>query len=288
MFWWASDLACPDVDRAGGVADRRRAGSSSVLAASWYAFTDKGILLDATFPLIGGFVAFSALAMYQFVISDREKRMIRRSFSRYVAPSVLSEIDRRGHSIDLGGTTGEVTVLFCDIRNFTPMAATMSAQDLVSLLNELFTDLSEEILSQSGTIDKYIGDEIMAFWNAPLPLDRHQFRACTATLNMRLAMRRYNERRSQNGLPDVAIGMGLDCGPACVGNIGSRHRFNYNRHRRDGERRGADTGRMQACGLRHRGDIRGGRGRGNAGVPSGRQHRIERRVRTYPGQHSCG
>lgn len=200
---------------------------SSVLAASWYAFTEKGILLDATFPLIGGFVAFSALAMYQFVISDREKRMIRRSFSRYVAPSVLSEIDRRGHSIDLGGTTGEVTVLFCDIRNFTPMAASMSAQDLVSLLNELFTDLSEEILSQSGTIDKYIGDEIMAFWNAPLPLDRHQFRACTATLNMRLAMRRYNERRSQNGLPDVAIGMGLDCGPACVGNIGSRHRFNY-------------------------------------------------------------
>jgi adenylate cyclase len=197
------------------------------LAASWYAFTRLGILFDATFPLIGGFVAFSALAMYQFAVSDREKRLIRRSFARYVAPSVMQEIDRKGHSIELGGKTGEVTVLFCDIRNFTPLAATMSAQDLVALLNELFSDLSEEILAQAGTIDKYIGDEIMAFWNAPLETPRHQFRACMATLNMRRAIALYNARKAVHGTAPVAIGMGLDCGQACVGNIGSRNRFNY-------------------------------------------------------------
>ncbi len=206
---------------AGGMA------GAATLAASWIAFTRHGILFDATFPLIGGFVAFSALAMYQFVVSDRERRMIRRSFARYVAPSVLAEIDRMDHSIELGGKTGEVTVLFCDIRNFTPLAASMLAQDLVALLNELFTDLSEEILAQAGTIDKYIGDEIMAFWNAPLVTERHQFRACMATLNMRRALARYNTRKAQSGAAPVAIGMGLDFGQACVGNIGSRNRFNY-------------------------------------------------------------
>ncbi len=198
-----------------------------ILGTSWFAFTRLGILFDATYPLIGGFAAFSTLAMYQFAVSDREKRLIRRSFARYVAPSVLQEMDRRGHSLELGGKTGEVTVLFCDIRNFTPLAATMSAQDLVALLNELFGDLSEEIMAQAGTIDKYIGDEIMAFWNAPLETARHQFRACMASLNMRQAMVRYNARKALNGTAPVAIGMGLDVGLACVGNIGSRSRFNY-------------------------------------------------------------
>ena len=206
---------------AGGVA------AAAVLGASWYGFTRHGILLDATYPLIGGFGAFSALALYQFAVSDREKRMIRRSFSRYVAPSVLNEIEKQGGSIELGGTTGEVTVLFSDIRNFTPLSATMSAQDLVALLNELFTDLSEEILAEAGTIDKYIGDEIMAFWNAPLVTPGHQRRACLATLRMRRAMARYNARKAATGAAPIAIGMGLDCGLACVGNIGSRNRFNY-------------------------------------------------------------
>lgn len=200
---------------------------SLALAASWYAFVFQGVLFDATFPLIGGFIAFSSLAMYQYTVSDREKRLIRRSFARYVAPSVLQEMDRKGHSIELGGTTGEVTVLFCDIRNFTPLAASMSAHDLVTLLNELFSDLSDEILAQAGTIDKYIGDEIMAFWNAPLVTEHHQLRACLATLNMRASMGRYNARKAETGRAPISVGMGLDCGLACVGNIGSRNRFNY-------------------------------------------------------------
>ena len=197
------------------------------LAGSWYVYTRHGILFDATFPLIGGFMAFSALAMFQFAVADRDKRLIRRSFAHYVAPSVLLEMDRKGHSLELGGKTGEVTVLFCDVRDFTPLAASMTAHDLVALLNELFTDLSDQILAQSGTIDKYIGDEIMAFWNAPVLTKRHQLRACLATLQMRAAIRRYNTRKAAFGAAPIAVGMGLDCGLACVGNIGSRDRFNY-------------------------------------------------------------
>ncbi len=197
------------------------------LAASWYAYTRLGILFDGTFPMIGGFVAFSALAMFQFAVADRDKRLIRRSFAHYVAPSVLLEMDRKGHSLELGGKTGEVTVLFCDVRDFTPLAASMTAHDLVALLNELFTDLSDQILAQSGTIDKYIGDEIMAFWNAPVITEQHQLRACLATLQMRASIERYNTRKAASGAAPIAVGMGLDCGLACVGNIGSRDRFNY-------------------------------------------------------------
>ena len=200
---------------------------ATTLGGSWFGFIRVGVLFDATFPLFGGFLAFSLLAMYQFAVSDREKRQIRLAFARYVAPSVLQEIDRKGHNIELGGKLGEVTVLFSDIRNFTPLSATMSAQDLVALLNTLLTDLSEEILAQAGTIDKYIGDEIMAFWNAPLITEHHQLRACIATLRMRTAMTRFNDGKARSGMPPIAIAMGMDCGVACVGNIGSRSHFNY-------------------------------------------------------------
>lgn len=199
----------------------------ATLAVSWFAFSRLGVLFDATFPMVGGFVAFSALAMYQFAVTDREKRLIRRSFAQYVAPSVLNEINNKGYSIELGGRITDVTVLFCDIRNFTPMAASMSAQDLVSLLNELFTDLSDAILAEEGTIDKYIGDEIMAFWNAPLTMAEHQLHACRATLGMRRALAAYNARKAVQGTPPMAVAMGMDCGQACVGNIGSITRFNY-------------------------------------------------------------
>ncbi len=197
------------------------------LGGSWYAYTEMGVLFDATFPLIGGFFIFSALAMFQYGIADREKRLLRRSFAHYVAPSILDEMDRKGHRLEIGGKMGEVTVMFCDIRNFTPMAARMSAQDLVALLNELFTDLSHEILAQSGTIDKYIGDEIMAFWNAPLPIVDHQLRACLAALQMRACLARYNARKASLGTPVVKVAIGLDFGNACVGNIGSLNHFNY-------------------------------------------------------------
>ncbi len=201
--------------------------AAGTLASSWYAFTQLGVLFDATFPLVGGFVAFSVLAMYQFAVTDREKRMIRRSFAQYVAPTVLNEINNKGYNLELGGRITDVTVLFCDIRNFTPLAASMSAQDVVALLNEVFTDLSSAILAEAGTIDKYIGDEIMAFWNAPLAMERHQLHACLATLGMRRAISAYNARKAAKGTPPLAVAMGLDCGQACVGNIGSTSRFNY-------------------------------------------------------------
>jgi adenylate cyclase len=215
------------VTGAGGSVLAGGSAGALLLATSWYAFNREGILFDVTFPLIGGFVAFSSLAMLQFVATDREKRLIRRSFSKYVSEDVLGEIEKRGHSLELGGEVREVTVLFSDILGFTPLSESMPAHDLVALLNALFTDLTDEILKTRGTVDKYVGDSIMAFWNAPLDLPDHPAAACRAALGMRDALARFNTARAAEGAPAIAMAFGLASGTACVGNIGSRARYNY-------------------------------------------------------------
>ncbi len=197
------------------------------LAVSLYVFVEKSILFDVTFPLIGGFAAFSALSMFQYAVSDRQRRLIRQSFSRYVAPGVLQELEKRGKELVLGGEMRDVTVLFADVRNFTGLSETMPATDLVSLLNEIFTDLSQQILATRGTIDKFIGDEIMAFWNAPLEVAQHPRAACLSVLGMRGSLVELNRQRAAKGSSPIALAIGLASGSACVGNMGSRDRFNY-------------------------------------------------------------
>ncbi len=215
------------MSRAGPVASILTGGLAAVIVGggSWLAFRDHGILFDATFPMLGGFVAFAGLSAYQFIIADRDKRMIRRSFAHYVAPSVLGQIESTGHKLELGGVTQQVTVMFSDIRGFTPLSETMSATELVELLNRLFTELGDQILAEQGTIDKFIGDAIMAFWNAPLEQPNHPALAATAALRMRTALQRFNTE-GHASLP-VAVALGLATGEVCVGNIGSRDRFNY-------------------------------------------------------------
>lgn len=197
-----------------------------VLVIAWV-FFQRGYLFDATFPMFGGFGVFLVLASYQFIIADREKRLIRKSFSHYVAPSVLKEIEKSGHELELGGQVRNLTVMFCDLRNFTPLGETMPPADLVSMLNNLFSQFSDCVLDAQGTIDKFVGDSIMAFWNAPLETEDHRRMACMAALNIRKALVEFNAPRREAGLPLLAVGIGLCSGPACVGNIGSRQRYSY-------------------------------------------------------------
>jgi adenylate cyclase len=195
-------------------------------AGSWISFDRYGMLFDASFPIAGGLVAFLAMTSFQYLVADREKRMIRRSFSHYVAPAVLHEIEKSGHQLELGGEIRQVTIMFSDIRGFTSLSERLEPAELVSLLNELFSELTDQILAEHGTIDKFIGDSIMAFWNAPLETQEHRLRACSAALRMRLALKAFNE--SMNGQRNpVSLGIGINSGSACVGNIGSRNRFNY-------------------------------------------------------------
>ncbi len=225
MFLFAGLLLTVAMSRAGPLASSLvGAGAGfAIAAASWAAFRQTGLLLDATFPLIGGFVLFSLLSLYRLFVTDRDARLIRRSLSHYVAPDVLRDIENHGHDVSLGGTNQTVSILFSDIRNFTGLSETMDAEAIVQLLNDLFDRLSDAIMDQRGTIDKFMGDSVMAFWNAPVPAPDHAERACAAALEMRKSLAAFNAEASR----PVAMGVGLATGVACVGNIGSRDRFNY-------------------------------------------------------------
>lgn len=199
-------------------------GAAGTLAVSWWAFASQATLFDAAFPLAASGAAFALLAAYRLIVVDRERRAIRRSFSHYVAPEILAEVERKGHQLTLGGETRDVTVLFSDVRGFTPLTEELPAEELVGLLNSLFDALGQEIMSERGTIDKFIGDAVMAFWNAPLDVPRHPAHAVAAGLGIRQALARLNAGRAHAPL---RLAVGVATGPASVGNIGSKNRFNY-------------------------------------------------------------
>ncbi len=206
---------------AGGVS------AAVVVLISWMAFQNQLVLFDATFPLAGGMANFGLLAGYLFISTEREKRAIRKIFSHYVAPEILDEMEGSDHQLVLGGETQEITVMFADIRGFTPLSESVSATELVAILNELFSQVGDQILHERGTIDKFIGDAVMAFWNAPLPVENHPCRAARAALMMRGALAQFNRSEIMRERPPIALATGCATGQACVGNIGSRRRFNY-------------------------------------------------------------
>ena len=202
-------------------------------SGAWIAFSRGGVLLDPTFSCAAGLLLYVAMISFRYFVSDRDRRFVRRAFSRYVAQSYLDHIERNPASLRLGGDERQMTILFVDIRSFTTLSEQLSPTEVVEFLNILFGRLSSDILAEGGTIDKYIGDSIMAFWNAPIAVSDHASRACRAALRIRKTLRELNEsdafrfRSRSHPLPDVAIGIGINVGPALVGNMGSESRFNY-------------------------------------------------------------
>ena len=207
--------------------------SALIAGGAWYAFVYERVLLDFSFPLAGGLAVWFLATGVRYIVADREKREIRNAFSHYVHPAVLKEIERNHAQVRLGGENCELTVMFTDVRNFTPLSERLTPEELVAFLNVLLGRLGGEITREQGVIDKYIGDSVMAFWNAPLRQPDHAKRSCVAALKMRAAMREMTSSGAF-GLPEdvareaaIEIGVGINTGPACVGNVGSAERFNY-------------------------------------------------------------
>ena len=196
---------------------------AAIAASSWLSFAQNLVLLDATFPLAALIITFAAMALFQFAIVDADKRRIREAFAHYVAPSLLSRIEADRSLLRLGGELRDITVMFSDVRNFTALSERTAPAALVDTLNRLFAVLGSAILARQGTIDKFMGDAVMAFWNAPADVPDHPRLACLAALDMRAALRRHNE----SGASPVVIGIGIATGPALVGNMGFEARFNY-------------------------------------------------------------
>jgi adenylate cyclase len=143
-----------------------------------------------------------------------------------VAPAVVDELVRREEPLKLGGETRDVTLLIADVRGFSRLSEGMPAEDLIQFVNALFTPLADTILEHRGTIDKFMGDAVMAFWNAPLPDTDHAVKACRAALAMQERLAAFNAERGAGSEP-VRLGIGLNTGACVVGNVGSPQRFDY-------------------------------------------------------------
>jgi len=205
----------------------------SVFAASWLAYTQAGLLFDPVYPALAILLLYLATSLNSYIETELERNRVRSAFSHYVSAPLVEELARNHDKLKLGGETREVTVLFADVRGFTTLSEGLTAEELIRFLNELFTPLSEVILAERGTIDKFMGDAVMAFWNAPLADPHHAANACRAALRMQQELGPLNaawaqaaEQRGKTAVP-VRLGIGLNTGECCVGNVGSPQRFDY-------------------------------------------------------------
>ena len=201
--------------------------------ASWLAFSQAGLLFDPVYPALSILAVYLAGSLLSFVRTETDRARVRRAFGHYVSTPLVEELAADPSRLKLGGETRAVTLLFADVRGFSRLSEGMDAETLIRFVNRLFTPLSEIILEHRGTIDKFMGDAVMAFWNAPVPDQAHAANACRAALTMQTRMERMNReeaaRKAAAGEPaqPIRIGIGLNTGPCCVGNVGSPQRFDY-------------------------------------------------------------
>lgn len=194
--------------------------------AAWFAFRDHLLLLDASFPIAATLAVYGVITVPILIGTDRRQRFIRSAFAHYLAEPVLARLERDPAALSLDGERRTITILFVDVRGFTSRSEHMEPKAAVDLLNTLLEPLSEAVLAEEGTIDKFMGDGLMAFWNAPLDQPDHAARAVRAALAMKAAIEGCNTGRKGQAAP-LAIGVGLHTGEAFVGNMGSKRRFAY-------------------------------------------------------------
>jgi adenylate cyclase len=194
---------------------------------AYYLFATYRIWIADFLPSAALGLNYAGIISYRFFFEEREKRKMRGAFSQYVPPGLINQIMLRPELLRLGGEEKELTALFSDIRGFTAMSEGLSPTALVDVLNEYLSEMTDVIFKHWGTLDKYIGDAIMAFWGAPYPQDDHALRACRAALEMQQALIRLQDRWQQEGRPHIEIGVGINTGAMVVGNMGSKTRFNF-------------------------------------------------------------
>jgi adenylate cyclase len=206
-----------------------------LVGTSWYFYTQHRQLIDFTYPLLSTTAIYLTLIFSSFVREQKQRRQIRSAFGQYLSPALIEQLAQSPEKLVLGGEEREMTIMFSDVRGFTTISESYKhdPQGLTALMNRFLTPLTNAILARKGTIDKYMGDAIMAFWNAPLDDREHQLNACEAAVDMLERIDVLNKQReleAQEGghayLP-LNVGVGLNTGVCVVGNMGSDLRFDY-------------------------------------------------------------
>jgi len=186
-----------------------------------------GIWLETVWPASSGILTILVGGIFLFSSENRRKQEIRNAFSQYLSPDVVAQVTEHPEMLVLGGDRRCMTSFFSDIRGFTGFSEKLSPEELVSLLNRYLTIMTDIILESGGTIDKYEGDAVIAFWGAPLLLEDHAVRACSAALKCQEAHIEMNRQFMKEGYPEIFTRIGLSSGDMVVGNMGSSRRFDY-------------------------------------------------------------
>jgi len=198
-----------------------------LLALFYHSFTAYSVLLPVVPPIAAVALNYAGSAVYQYLTERRQKTMIKGMFSQYLNPSVVNELIAHPEKLRLGGEKKELTVFFSDIAGFTNFSEKLDPVELVHLLNEYLSEMTDIILRHDGTLDKYVGDAVMAIWGAPVELPNNALNACRAALQMQTATHRIAERWKDEGKPELVVRMGLNTDRMVVGNVGGSSRFDY-------------------------------------------------------------
>ena len=197
--------------------------------ASFSAYANKGFLVDPSFAILYIFLIWSHSTYNNFATQSRLRQQIKKQFEHYLDPGMVKKLQKDPSLLKLGGEKRNMTFLFCDIRGFTPISEKYKGnpEGLTKLINRFLTRMTDVIIANGGTIDKFMGDCIMAFWNAPIEDPDHEQHAVQAAIDMQDELLKLNVQLAAEGLPTIAIGIGVNTGEALVGNMGSNQRFDY-------------------------------------------------------------
>jgi len=198
-----------------------------VYGAVRYLFVSQMVYIDLFYPLLALLLSAAAVEAIAFNIQEKGDRFLRDAFSSYLSADLLDQLIKNPDALTLGGESKELSILFSDIRGFTTISESMTPVALIKVLNRYFTPMTNSVLNNGGMLDKYIGDAVMAFFNAPVTIKNHADAACKTALEMIEELDKLNEKFSQEGLPPIHIGVGINTAEVVVGNMGSDTRFNY-------------------------------------------------------------
>lgn len=200
---------------------------AGVVWVAYYAFSVQKVWLNMVYPGLFILLSYVTITSYKYFTEERRKKAVKSAFQHYVAPTVVNQMLDQVTRLRLGGERKELTALFSDIRGFTSISEQMTPEELVRFLNEYLSAMTHIVLQYEGTVDKYMGDAIMAFYGAPLDQVDHAVRACRTALDMMARLRELRGEWAQRGLPPMDIGIGINSGEMSVGNMGSEERFDY-------------------------------------------------------------
>lgn len=198
-------------------------------AIGFYLFNNKGYLIDYTWPTLALFLPWVGAIFMRFVMEFKLKMQIKKQFGTYLSPALVEKLQKNPGLLKLGGDERELSIMFTDVRGFTSISEHYgkNVQGLTMIMNRYMTAMTQAILDNDGTLDKYIGDAQMAFWNAPLDDPNHAKNAVKTALQMLKRLDTFNEEISKEGVPAFGMGLGINTGGVVVGNMGSTQRFDY-------------------------------------------------------------